>query len=242
MLDAVLGRLLLDIRGHHAQRAHVLLALAAVEQTLEDLGQMPLGDARFQETNCFALITLVGATRRVARARFPRRCRGYPSGRPRPPLACQCRGYPLGRPRPPLPRRCRGYPWVARARHLTQHANIIQNPERAPVRGHDQIGALELEVVNRRNRQVQLEALPARAGVEGHIQAKLRAQIQQPFPPRILAHDAAEVIAFNAVDDQLPAGAVISRLVDIGRVVVILVARGRRRRRSPGHAARARSW
>ena len=38
VLDAVLGRLLLDVGGHHAERAHILLAVAAVEQALEDLG------------------------------------------------------------------------------------------------------------------------------------------------------------------------------------------------------------
>ena len=82
-----------------------------------------------------------------------------------------------------------------------QNRQVIKDPEGAAVRRQHQIKALDLEIVDRRNGQIELEALPARAGVEGDIQTELRAQIEQAFLIWILPHDAAEMIIRNALDD-----------------------------------------
>ena len=45
------------------------------------------------------------------------------------------------------------------------------------MRGGDQIVVLDQQVVNRRDRQIQLQGLPAGAIIEGDVDARFRARV-----------------------------------------------------------------
>ena len=118
-------------------------------------------------------------------------------------------------------------------RQLFEGSDVVQHPERAPVRRRGEIVVLEREIVNRRDGQVELQGLPARAVVERHVHPELGTGEQQPAARGILAHHAHEMRLGNPGHDLLPGAAVIARLVHVGPEVVELVARrrhiGRRR-------------
>ena len=61
---------------------------------------------------------------------------------------------------------------------LAQWRDIVQHPERATVRGGDQVAAVDREVADRRHRQVELQRLPVVAVVERHVDARLGTGVQ----------------------------------------------------------------
>ncbi len=60
---------------------------------------------------------------------------------------------------------------------LAQRADVIEHPERAAMRGHHQIVAVNDEVVHWSCRQVELQRLPVRAIVKGNPSARFRTRI-----------------------------------------------------------------
>ena len=58
--------------------------------------------------------------------------------------------------------------------------------------------------MNRRNRQIQLEALPAYTVIKGDIDAGFRPRIQQARARRVTANNAGEVIVGDAGIDARP--------------------------------------
>ena len=110
---------------------------------------------------------------------------------------------------------------------LMQRGQVVQNPKRTAMRRHDQIRPLDFQVINRTDRQIQLETPPRITAVERDIQAKFSSQIEQTGLIRILADGAAEMILANPVGDGLPALPIIPRAEDIRRIIIILVARRR---------------
>ena len=120
--------------------------------------------------------------------------------------------------------------------HLVQWRQVVEDPERAPVRRHDQVGALDDEVVDRRDGKVALQRLPAGAVVEGHVDAELGPDVQQTLAIRVLSDDAAELVRRQPRVDSGPGGAQVVGPVDVRRVVAHLVA-------GHGHVERAaRVW
>jgi len=67
--------------------------------------------------------------------------------------------------------------------------------------------------VDRRDRQVQLEALPRRAVVEREIEPGLRAGVEQAAAGWVGPNDAREGIRGDAAVDVLPGLAVVAGLV-----------------------------
>ena len=82
---------------------------------------------------------------------------------------------------------------------------------------------------------------PGVAVVERHVDAGLGAGEQQAAPLRVLADDAHEGVGGEARRRQAPGGAEVGRDVDVGAVVVELVAVHREVRRARRRAARRRS-
>jgi len=78
-----------------------------------------------------------------------------------------------------------------RRRNLPQRRQVVQNPERAPVRRRDQVVVFHFQIVHRHGRQVLLQRFPVRAVVERHQHSRLRPRVEQPFAFRVLAHHAA---------------------------------------------------
>ena len=59
-------------------------------------------------------------------------------------------------------------------RRFAQWSDVIEDPEAAAVRGHDQIIVVNPEIAHRRVRQIQLQRLPAIAVIERYPDRILR--------------------------------------------------------------------
>ena len=106
---------------------------------------------------------------------------------------------------------------------LAHRAEVVEDPEGAPLGRNHQVVALDLQVGDRRDRQVELERLPVGAVVERDVEAELGAGVEQPLARRVLAHDAHEVVGRNAVlavGQQIPVGAVVVGAEDVRPEVV----------------------
>ena len=98
---------------------------------------------------------------------------------------------------------------------LAQRTDVIQNPERPPMRSHDEIVVLDHQIVHRRGRQIQLERPPLRSIIERNIDSIFRARVKQSAFLRIFPHGANKRAVRNSIDQLRPGLAVIARLVDV---------------------------
>src|SRR5262245_14051259 len=71
---------------------------------------------------------------------------------------------------------------------LPQRANIIEHPERAPVRGDGEVIIMNNHVMDRRVRKIELERLPIRAIVEGNPNSRFSSSLKQSSALRVFAH------------------------------------------------------
>ncbi len=91
-----------------------------------------------------------------------------------------------------------GSAWTEQVQRLLGHLGpqlvqrqVVEDPERSALRGDDQVVVLDGQIGDRYERQVQLEALPAAALVEGDVHALFRARVEQALPLRVGADDGA---------------------------------------------------
>ena len=105
-------------------------------------------------------------------------------------------------------------------RNLAQGSNVIQNPERTSVCGHDQVVILDPQIAHGCTRKVQLQGLPAISIIERNPDSIFCAREQQALADGIFAHgiDGAEVRQSGR--DQFPALAAVVRAIDVGMRVV----------------------
>ena len=82
---------------------------------------------------------------------------------------------------------------------LAQWIDVVENPERAAVRGDYEIVVLNDEVVHRRGRQIQFERTPVGAVVERNVDAALGARVEQSALLWIFADGAHETAFGNSV-------------------------------------------
>src|ERR1051326_1462666 len=99
-------------------------------------------------------------------------------------------------------------------RELLERRDVVHDPERPAVRGDDEIALLEREIVDRHDRQIELQLLPVGAVVGREPHAALGPRDEQTTPLRILAHDARELSRVDAPVDPRPALAKILCLPD----------------------------
>ena len=76
-------------------------------------------------------------------------------------------------------------------------SSMIQNDR--PIVDATQIAVMDLEVGDRRGRQILLQRLPVLALIERDVRALERARVEQSFLLRILAHDVHRLIRRDAV-------------------------------------------
>lgn len=81
-----------------------------------------------------------------------------------------------------------------RIRELPERRQVVEDPEPAPVRPHDEIAEVLLhhEPVDGRGRQIVDECLPVVAVVERNVHAVLGAQEQEPGPLRVFLNAPGE--------------------------------------------------
>ena len=101
------------------------------------------------------------------------------------------------------------------SRHFAQRGDVIQNPERAAVRGDDEVVVVNPEIAHGGVRQIQLQGLPVVAVVERDPDRIFRAGKQQAFAHGIFAHRVHRAEVGQAGGDQLPGLAAVVRAVDI---------------------------
>ena len=116
-------------------------------------------------------------------------------------------------------------------RDAAQRRQIVQDPERTPMRRDHEVRALDLEVVDRGDGEVRAPAPPGRAVVEGDVEPGLGSHVQHPRTRRIGPNHPHEVVGRNRrvaarAGDRLPALAVVRSLEQVGGVVVELVSGG----------------
>src|SRR6516165_9171030 len=92
---------------------------------------------------------------------------------------------------------------VAAVDEASQRRDVVQNPERAAVGSHHQVCSLDLQVVNRHDRQTPSHAHPALSVVEAAVHARLRADEQQSLAYWIRAHHASDLVGGKIAVDRL---------------------------------------
>ena len=111
----------------------------------------------------------------------------------------------------------------ARGDRLVGFANrlqIVEDPDRAPVRADDQIVPLDHQIVHRHGRQIELEPLPGSAVVDRIHHAALGAEVQLPAPGRILTNGVEVDVLRNCGIEPGPGLAEVGGLVQVRPVVV----------------------
>ncbi len=94
---------------------------------------------------------------------------------------------------------------VSRAIHqFMQRREVIENPERPPMRCHDHVRALDDQVMDRHDGQIAARPLPVAAIIEGDVQPRLRARVEQPPAMRVFTDHAREIARRDALGDARP--------------------------------------
>ena len=104
--------------------------------------------------------------------------------------------------------------------HLPQRHNVVQNPERPPVRRHHKIVAVNHEIANRTDWQIQLQGLPMIAVVERCIESQLGSGEQQPFRLRVFANRSQESRSGNALVHSLPSRSIVAGAINVGCLIL----------------------
>jgi hypothetical protein len=109
---------------------------------------------------------------------------------------------------------------------LSQHGEIVEDPERSAVRPGDEVAFLDRQVVDRHGREVELEPLPAAAVVERDPDAPLGTGVQQARTLLVLAQNTRELGRRDTVVGARPRATVVGRPPQIRTEVVELIAIG----------------
>ena len=107
-----------------------------------------------------------------------------------------------------------------RFRELAQRRNIVENPERAAVRGHNQIVLVNPQIAHGGVRQVELERLPVVAVVEGDPHAGFGSGEQQTLPHGIFADGIDRRALRQPVRDQPPGLPAVMGAVNVRTEIV----------------------
>ena len=103
---------------------------------------------------------------------------------------------------------------------LFERRDVVEHPEAAAVRGHNQVVVLHHEVVHRRERQIQLHRLPLLAIVEGNENAGLSAREEQASTSGIDTHGVDIGIRGKAIPKPGPSFTEVRGLENVWREVV----------------------
>src|SRR5689334_9437814 len=107
---------------------------------------------------------------------------------------------------------------------LLQRRKIVQRPERASMSCHEQVIAVDGEIVNGRDRQIALERFPMRTVIPGEKHAAFCAGIEQPFAFLVFAHSVNKSIGWETTRDGGPRLAEIGGLKDIRSKIIHFMA------------------
>src|SRR5258708_7743881 len=107
-----------------------------------------------------------------------------------------------------------------RVGRLPQRRDIIQNPKGASVRGHYEIIAMNGEIANGGDRQIELQRLPALAIIERNVSSEFGSGEEQPLAFGIFANRAQECGSGYAAGNRLPGSSIVTRSVEVRRLIV----------------------
>jgi hypothetical protein len=85
--------------------------------------------------------------------------------------------------------------------YLTQRGDVVENPERTPMRRYHQVIAMNREITHRADWQIELQSLPMIPIIERHVDSKFSTGEEQPFALSILANCAQESRRRNTIGD-----------------------------------------
>src|SRR5439155_12585284 len=103
---------------------------------------------------------------------------------------------------------------------LAEWGDVVENPEGATVRRDYQVIAVDREIANGTDRQIQLQRLPLVPVVERHVDTQFSTGEEQSSSPRVLANGPQEIRSRNAARDQLPGGGIVMRSIDIWCLII----------------------
>ena len=121
-----------------------------------------------------------------------------------------------------------GHPRGPLARELADRREVVEDPERAPVRREREVPVLDDEIVERHDRQrPALPPVPPGPTVVRDVEADFGPRVEEAGDLRVLADRSHERIGRDAGGDLRPSAAIVLGLVDVRTEVVVLVAVGR---------------
>src|SRR5208282_409955 len=98
--------------------------------------------------------------------------------------------------------------------------DVIENPEGAAMRSNNQIVAVNGEIADGSDRQIELQGLPVVTAVEGYVNSEFGSGEQQiPFLS-VFANAAQERVRDNAIGNELPARPIVARAIEIRCAVI----------------------
>ena len=103
---------------------------------------------------------------------------------------------------------------------LAQRRDVVEDPERAAVRGGDQVTAVDINVADGGDGQIELQWLPVLAVIEGGVDAEFGSGEEQVALLGVFADGADKVVLGDAVDGELPGFAVVVGDVEIRLLIV----------------------
>src|SRR5713226_2055282 len=103
---------------------------------------------------------------------------------------------------------------------LAQRSYVIENPERAAMRGDDEIIAVNDQVAHGGMRQILLQGLPVVAIVERNVDGAFRSGKEQALTNGIFANDVAGAAIGNSLGDFLPGSSKVARAVNVRAEII----------------------
>ena len=99
--------------------------------------------------------------------------------------------------------------------HCRRGRDVVENPERAAVRGDDKVIAMNRQVAHGGMRKIQLQRLPVVAVVKRNVYRSFAAGEKQAFARGIFTHDVDRCVVRQASRDFRPVLTVVARPVDM---------------------------
>src|SRR6185295_16979779 len=107
---------------------------------------------------------------------------------------------------------------------LPQERHVVDHPETAAMRSHDQIVSMNSEIAHRSRRQIQLQRLPVIAIVKRHEHIALSACEQKPTTMWIFLHCLHVNTGGQSARDLGPCFAGVECAIDVRLVISELMA------------------
>ena len=78
-----------------------------------------------------------------------------------------------------------------------ERSQVVEDPERPPVSGYNEVGVLHDKVVNWDTGQIQIEGLPVTPVIETDVDTGLSAGVEESFFGGVFSNNAGEIVLWE---------------------------------------------